>query len=192
MRVKETNLPPLHLCASNDDLRPALQHILIKEGIAYASDAHMVVVSNLRKGFGLSGQDIDKLNGKLFTKDAWSLIHNAVILDVNETGVVIKKKSLVAEIKHICAEDINPPDYQKAIKSNFDKGKDEDSRVSVNPRYLELSRRVIGTDHLIVEVYKNGGHFCFDPSIDNVFCLIMGKVLDPLNMDNRFSLDFFL
>ena len=192
MRIKETKLPPLHLAASNDELRPGLQHISIKEGVAYASDAHMMAVCNIRYGFDLSEKHIEMLNGKLFTRDAWSLIHNAHILDVTDSGIVIKRRSLVAEIKSVCATDVNPPDHLKALKSALDSGVCQNTKVSVNPKYLDISKKIIGTDHLVIEVYSKGGNFCFDPIVDNVFCLIMGKTLDPMNANNAFSLDRFI
>ena len=51
----------LHLATGNDSLRPAMQHIQVKAGFCYATDAHILVKVPINEVFGGIVTDQDEI-----------------------------------------------------------------------------------------------------------------------------------
>ena len=63
----------IELICSKDDLRPAIQGILIENGYAIATDCHMLVIMRL-KDMGM--QCLEVFNGKIIKSDIFKKINN--------------------------------------------------------------------------------------------------------------------
>ena len=81
-------LPKLELCCTDDDLRPALQHVLVTKSDVVATDAHILVVHKTADLF--TAEFIDKMPERM-------LIHKKLWIEM-------RKKHLRIEF-----HDGNPP-----------------------------------------------------------------------------------
>src|SRR5687768_2247682 len=84
LKMSKKTLPPLHLACSDDELQPALQHIEIVDGIATATNSHVIAQLNLKQYSKLDDDTIRLMNGKLIHRDVWEAIEDADIIEVKE------------------------------------------------------------------------------------------------------------
>jgi hypothetical protein len=185
---KQNSLPPIHLAASTDDLRPAMQHIMIKDGIAYASDAHILAIVSLSENSDLTQDQIEKLNGKVLHRDTWGQIYNGTIQDVTETGVVIKKNQFIAEYKFTNAADIRFPDYINTAK-RFTTAKDDPiSEVTYDPTLLNVVSKILETRTLNMRHKEKLATLAYGGDAIKRMVIIMRMIN---NSDQMFDFSFF-
>jgi len=72
MKTKIKSLPSLHNICSSDSFRFSLQLIEIKEGIATATDAHILVRYDLSNY--INEEILSALNGKLIHANTWKFL----------------------------------------------------------------------------------------------------------------------
>lgn len=77
------NLPQLHHACAKDPMRPALEHIMIKDGYAYATNAHILVKAKLSE-FTEREEILELIEGKYIHRDTWKQIYNKACLVKDE------------------------------------------------------------------------------------------------------------
>jgi len=95
---KKTKFPPLHKLCGSDELRPAMQHVLIKDGFAIATDAHCLVKCNMLLTFtDMQNEDqLKEMNNVLIHKTIWERL----VSDIQEIKYNKETKELTI-IKYI-------------------------------------------------------------------------------------------
>ena len=94
---KEKLVKPIHLACSDDEMRPLLACVNIKNGYAIATNGHMIVKQLLKSTSLLNDDQIKKLEGKFIHRNVWAelvdcyelLVENDTIVCRNEAGKVI-------------------------------------------------------------------------------------------------------
>lgn len=151
-KKKEHNLPPVWKACSNDDLRPALQHVEIKHNIATATDGHVLVrVCYDFISAGLTQNEPVYIHWRLF-----KLINDSIRFEFyygdddmdNQLRVRCTDKNGLVAMYAI--RDTLPypfPNY-KAILPKIDEynGCDIKSGISVNPKLLQRAYDASGID----------------------------------------------
>ena len=83
-------LPPIHKACGSDDLRPVMSYILIDEGYAIATDAHILVALDLFETC-LEKKTIEALNQKLIPKEFWKLMSKTMLVP---QGIEVEEKQM--------------------------------------------------------------------------------------------------
>lgn len=155
-------LPPIHLACSEDELRPALMHIEIVDGIATATNAHIIAQLNLSQYSTLPDEAIKQLNGKLIHRDVWEIIQDAEQIEIQDDQLHYVKGGIKADFN--IATDFQFPDHKSIIdavaKSIFDKK----SFVCFNPKWISIASKLFPSESLICRFYENNEMMVFFPS----------------------------
>jgi hypothetical protein len=157
-------LPPMHLAAGDDELRPALQHIEIVDGIATATNAHLIARLNLGVYSNLEDEVIRKLNGKLIHRDVWEQISDADILSVEDDVIHYEKGGVKADFDITC--DYKFPEYNAIINAVANSIFDKKSFICFNPEYIQIAKKIFPSENLIMRFYDNNEMMVLFPSGD--------------------------
>jgi hypothetical protein len=157
-------LPAIHLACCDDDLRPALQHVEIIDGIATATNSFVIARLNLAVYSKLDETTIKQLNGKLIHRDVWAELIDADIMTVDGDNIHMYKGGIKATFD--ITTDLTFPDHESIVsavaKSLFDKK----SFVAFNPKYIALAAKLFPSENLICRFYENNDMMVFFPSGD--------------------------
>jgi hypothetical protein len=157
-------LPPLHLAAGDDELRPALQHIEVIDGIATATNAYLIARLNLSAYSNLDDEVIKRLNGKMIHRDVWEQIADADMLSVEEDVIHYIKGGVKADFDIRC--DFKFPDYNGIINAVANSIFDKKSFICFNPDHVQIAKKIFPSENLIVRFYENNDMMLLFPSSD--------------------------
>lgn len=157
-------LPPLHLACSDDELRPALNHIEIVDGIATATNAHIIAQLNLAEYSLLDEETIRHLSNKLIHKDVWESILDADVLTVEDDIIHYEKGGIKADYDIQC--DLKFPDHRAIITSVAKSIFDKKSFVCFNPKFIQIAAKIFPSENLICRFYEDNEMMVFFPSGD--------------------------
>jgi len=160
--MAKKKLPPLHLAASDDDLRPALMHIEIKKGIATATNAHLIAQLNLAEYSELDDETIKLLNGKLIHKDVWQELADADVITVEEDTIHYAKGGIRATVDISCTYKF--PDYKTIINAVANSLFDKKSFICFNPEFIAIAKKIFPSENLIMRFYENHDMMLIFPS----------------------------
>jgi len=156
-------LPPIHLACSDDELRPALQHIEIANGIATATNGNIIAQLNLSKYSTLPDETIKQLDGKLIHRDIWEEILDAENIEVLEGEKLhCKKGGFDCEYNIHC--DLKFPDYIAIVNSVANSLFDKKAFVCFNPEWIKIAAKIFPSENLICRFYDNHEMMVFFPS----------------------------
>lgn len=162
--MSKKTLPPIHLACSDDELRPALQLVEVIDGIATATNAHIIARMNLGAYSKLDESIIQQLNGKLIHRDVWETLVDADIITVEDDNIHMDKGGIKATFD--ISTDLKFPDHDKIVgavaKSMFDKK----SFVAFNPKFIAVAAKLFPSENLICRFYENNDMMVFFPSGD--------------------------
>jgi hypothetical protein len=161
--VKKT-LPPLHLATSDDDLRPALMNIAIVDGIATATNAHLIVQLNLKEYSKLPDECIKALSNKFIHRDVWEVIQNADLIEVEGNVLHYEEGGIKADFE--ISEDVKFPDFDSLIKAVANSMFDRKSFICFNPKMIEIAKKIFPSENLIMRFYENNEMLLIFPSGD--------------------------
>ncbi len=135
-------LPPIHHACSTDHLRPAMNCILIDNGIAIATNAHIMVLINLRVHSMLTPEQISNMNGKLIHMDTYQFLTQAHVINPSATQIhaVIKNSKCHFEYE---PADLKFPDYKAVIK-NYNTQPVASDGLGLNPSHMVTLKKVFG------------------------------------------------
>jgi len=159
--MKKT-LPPLHLATSDDELRPALMHIEIIDGIATATNSYIIAQLNLSVYSNLPDETIKALNGKMIHRDVWETIQDATLIEIKDDVLHYEKGGINADFNIAC--DLKFPDHQTIVRSVADSIFDKKSFVCFNPKFIAVAAKLFPSENLICRFYENNDMMVFFPS----------------------------
>lgn len=160
--MSKKTLPPLHLAASDDDLRPALCHIEIMDGIATATNALIIARLKLSEYSNLTDETIRSLSGKMIHRDVWESIQDADIIEVDGDILHYEKGGIKADYNIAC--EFKMPDYNAIIESVANSIFDKKSMVAFNPKFIQIASKIFPTETLICRFYDKNEMMVFFPS----------------------------
>lgn len=156
-------LPPIHLASSDDELRPALQHIVIADGIATATNASIIAQLNLSKYSLLPDDIIKQLDGKMIHRDIWEDIADADLIEVKEGDILhCEKGGIKCDYNIHC--DLKFPDYNQIVNSVANSLFDKKSFVCFNPEWIKIAAKIFPSENLICRFYNDNEMMVFFPS----------------------------
>lgn len=155
-------LPPIHLATSDDELRPVLMHIEIKQGIATATNASLIARMNLAEYSNLTEECIKALNGKMIHRDVWESVLDADMIEVEGDTLHYSKGSVKAQYDITCY--LKFPDHKSIIDKIANSRFDQRSFVSFRPDYVLIAKKLFPAENLIMRFYKDNDMMVLFPS----------------------------
>jgi hypothetical protein len=155
-------LPPLHLAAGDDELRPVLQHIEIIDGIATATNGMVVCRLNLREYSNLPDEAVVHLNGKLIHRDIWEAVQDADLIEIENDILHFEKGGIKADFDIQCA--FKFPDYSSIINSVANSIFSKKSFIAFNPKLIQIASKIFPSENLIMRFYHNNDMMVLFPS----------------------------
>lgn len=162
--MSKKTLPPLHLAAGEDELRPVLQHIEIIDGIATATNAMVVCRLNLKEYSNLPDDAIKALSGKLIHRDIWEAVQDADLIEIDGNNLHYEKGGIRADFDITCA--LKFPDYTSIINSVANSIFDKKSFIAFNPKLIQIAAKIFPSENLIMRFYHNNEMMVLFPSGD--------------------------
>lgn len=162
--MSKKTLPPLHLACSDDELRPALNHIEIVDGVATATNANIIAQLKLSEYSLLDDDTIRQLGGKLVHRDVWESILDADVLTVEDDIIHYEKGGIKADYNIEC--DLKFPDHRSIINSVAKSIFDKKSFVCFNPKWIQIAAKIFPSESLICRFYEDNEMMVFFPSGD--------------------------
>lgn len=162
-------LPPIHLLCSEDELRPAMCHIEILDGVATATNGYLIGKMSLSEYSGLDEVTIKRLSGKLIHRDAWKIMIDADTIafdDDKSEYITYTKGGIEARVAIKDRKELQFPDYHTLIKNIANGRYGVRSFIAFNPKWIELSRKLFSSDTLIIRFYDQEGVFVCFPGTD--------------------------
>lgn len=136
-------LPPIHHACSNDDLRPIMQNVLIDNGVAIATNAHVLVLINMRHNSMLDNDQIELMNGKMIHRDSWSFLCSADMVKPSPDGIICHKGGIKCSIMYEQEPAFSYPNYKAIIEKYNNKPEPVDS-MGINPEWITLLKKTFG------------------------------------------------
>ena len=160
--MSKKTLPPLHLACSDDELRPALQHIEIIDGIATATNAHVIARLNLSVFSYLTDEAIRKLNGKLIHRDIWEVIQDATLIEVEGDRLHYEKGGVKADFD--ISTTYKYPDHKVIIDAVANSMFGKKSFICFDPNLVVIAKKIFPSENLIMRFYANNDMMVLFPS----------------------------
>lgn len=162
-------LPPMHLLCSEDELRPNLCYVEILDGVATATNGMLIGKVNMAEYSKLDEVTIMRLSGKYIHRDVWKLIHDAdeiTAVEEDESKISYLKGGIEASIAIKDGSEIQFPNHHDLIKKIANAKYGHRSFIAFNPRWIEISRKLFGSENLIIRFYESEGLFVCFPGTD--------------------------
>lgn len=162
-------LPQIHLLCSEDELRPAMCHIEILDGVATATNGYLIGRLHLSEYSSLDEVTIKRLSGKLIHRDAWKIMMDAETIafdDESSDYLTYTKGGIEAKVLIKDQKELKFVNYQDLIKNIANAKYGHRSFVAFNPKWIELSRKLFSSDTLIIRFYDQEGMFVCFPGTD--------------------------
>jgi hypothetical protein len=173
-------LKPLHLACSDDDLRPDLQIIQIKNGIASATNGTVLVKIDLEKTCELTPEDIQTLEGKNIHKEAWKEMHKCDLLQFDEEGIEVRTNGIKKRLFYQPTQ-TKIWDDDAIIESIRAAGVAQLSFVSYDPRLIQILSKIFQHDSLCFSFSPdNKGTICFPYQHSGMMAVLMPKVAEDI------------
>lgn len=160
--MAKKTLPNIHLASAQDELRPALMHIQILDGIATATNGMIIARMNLKEYSTLPEETIRQLTGKLIHRDIWELIRDADLIEVKGHVIHYEKDGIKADFNIETTYQF--PDYSAILEAVANSNFDRKSFVSFNPEYIAIARKLFPAENLIMRFYENHDMMVIFPS----------------------------
>lgn len=136
--MKTTQLPNLSAFTSKDELRPAMNCILIDGTYAIASEGHILVRVSLSDMF----ENIEAMNGKMIHYSIWSQMRYAYIRKCDETGITCAFANYTCKFMY-SDPGINYPNYKFILNRKVldgSKGAELKTDIGLSPDLLAKFR----------------------------------------------------
>ncbi len=169
----EQQLKPLHLAALVDEMRPNMALIKIKNGIATATNGHILVRLDLTKTTLLEPDTIKLLDGKSIHAETWKEIHKADVLVFGETSIDCFKNSIKKTFYY--GEPVGTLWDDEHVVLDVKKGGEEVKRImSFNASLIAILKKIFESDTLHFSFSKGNLGTVVYPSHDSgMFAILM-------------------
>lgn len=146
-------LPNIHLACADDELRPALMHIEVLDGIATATNGAIIARMNLKEYSTLPDETVKAMSGKLIHRDVWEAVRDADLIEVKGDTIHYEKDGIKADFN--IATTYTFPDYSPIIAAVANSKFDKKSFISFNPDYIAIAKKLFPAENLIMRFYEN-------------------------------------
>lgn len=161
-------LPPIHIACSDDELRPSLMHVEVLDGIATATNTHLIVRLNLAEYSNLDDVTIKRLSGRYIHRDIWQLLHDADMISLSKDDIITYiKGGLEAEIRIKTDVEIKYPDYHPIISKIANSRFGNKSFIAFNPEWMTVAKKIFNSQTLIMRFYDQERMFTIFPGSDS-------------------------
>ena len=174
---KMKTLPKLHLCCSDDELRPVMNHVFVSKEDIVSSDSHMLIKFNTEEIFD---PDFIEAMPKRFLihGENWKMMakrHDFIFFKDDRIEVIKNDYSILIPI--VLEDKIGKyPDY-KLVMGKLEKTPIE--KIGIKPELLKKLSLAIGSK--ILQLYFNDNSHRIDikaPGIKGFEALIMPAMID--------------
>lgn len=131
------HVKPLHLVCLRDEDRPNFSLIQVKNGIAMATNATIIISMNLAQTSKLEQDQIDILDGKYIHMDVWAKMVKCDKIEIDDETICVTVKG---------------------VRHKFDFSEPEDHVQDDKPEWEERKKRWFNLDNIIHNVKVNGEH----------------------------------
>lgn len=148
-------IPPIHLACADDENRIAQQYIKIEKGIAYATNAHILVLVNLHHHSDLADEVIEALDGKYVHMETWRKIMDAELIMLENNEIIYMHG--LTKAKFEIAEDINFPDVKAVLNPVLNSENKDVSRIAFRPKLSDICNKIFnsGELHFLFKTHSN-------------------------------------
>jgi hypothetical protein len=172
----EQFMQPLHLACGDDELRPNMMLIEIKNNIATATNGHLLVKIDLGIAANLNAEQVSALNNKYVHKEVWKEIHKCDSLEIKEEQIDCWKSGIK---KTFYFSNANGEffDTNKLLSENADSVGSKEM-VAYNPKFITILQKIFQHESIVFS-FADGekGTFVF-PYEDSGMCgLLMPMML---------------
>lgn len=155
-------LPPLHLACSDEEQTRAISHVEIVDGIATATNGHILARLNLREYSTLPEVAIKALSGQLIHRDIWESIMDADLIEVNGDSLHYEKGGIKAD--YDISTDFTFPNYGPIVAAVANSKFDKKSFVSFAPKFIQIAAKLFPSENLICRFYESADMMILFPS----------------------------
>ena len=129
----------------------ALNCVYFDEDCAIATDGHAMLVAPIKEISTLSGEDIEKLNGKLIDKDDYKDLLKFDLVRIESDGIVGISTKTHAETKY-SFKDYSYPNYKAVMNcSNYE----QTQTIAFQGAHTGIICEIMGTPFIIIEPNGN-------------------------------------
>lgn len=160
--MAKKTLPNIHLASALDELRPALMHIQILDGIATAINGMVIARMNLKEYSTLPDETIRQLSEKLIHRDVWESIRDADLIEVKGDIIHYEKDGIKADFNIETTYQF--PDYGSILDAVANSNFDKKSFISFNPEHIAIARKLFPAENLIMRFYEDHEMMVIFPS----------------------------
>jgi len=177
-------LKPLHLVCVMDEMRTNFALIEIRNGIAQATNGHILVRIDLRNAeteTKLSLSDIETLNGKYIHMNVWKEIYKCDLLELDNYGIYCHKDGIKKTFEYSQPQgtffDIG------TIVTEVIEGGEEDKRImTYSPKLISIIDKVFQSPQLHFSFSKGHNGTLVYPSYGGgMFAVLMPLMSDGVN-----------
>ena len=182
----EQILNPLHLACIDDEFRPNARLIEVKNGIATATNSHIVARIDLRENGQLTPEQIELLNGKFIDMEVWKECHKCDSLEVTETNIICFKNGIKKTFDFSISQGMFF-NIDSIIIDISKSGAGEKEQVKYNGKFIAIFNKIFGTNEITFSFSKgNLGTLVYPNDYSGMFGVLMPIVT---TVENRY---FFL
>ena len=182
----EQYLKPLHLACHADDMRPNFRLIEIANGIAQASNGHIIVKLALRETSQLTEEQITMISGKYIDMEVWKEIHKCDQVDFDETTITCWKNGIKKMFEY--GEPVG--EFFKldtVITQIRESGEDHVRAITYNPKLISIIHKIFQEDKLTFSFSPTGkGTVVFPYQESGMFAILMPMSCDPAETNRYF------
>lgn len=167
-------LKPIHLACEDDEMRPNLKLIEIKNNIAMATNGHLLVSYELSGGNSLlEKEQIEILNGKFIHMEVWKEIHKCDAVEILDDAIICHKDG-IKKIFEFSEPNGEMFEMENVVIECKLSGEDKRGMVSYNPRFIEVLRKIFQTDTMHFSFSEgNKGTIVFPDEHSGIFAVLM-------------------
>ena len=171
----------LYLASCYDDFKPFYNLIHFRDGYAYATEGHILVKAKIKDISTFEDDEIEKLDNKSISANAYRKILEYNIASINNTGVTVTDTQG------------NRNDYyfneQQAINIKFDDMfaqltehyRQDRNLFGLNPGLVAKAAKILNAKTLRFQAYNGGKFIITNPQLDHetdIRCLLMDAYVE--------------
>lgn len=182
--LQKPQFAPLHLASLDDEMRPNLALIKIKNGIATATNGHILVKIDLSICTELTEQQLKILHDKNIHMETWKEIHKADWVQFFEDQIDCHKNGIKKTYYYQDAVGQLWDDNQIVIGIK-DAGEEPKRIMMYNPKFITILDKIFGESQMVFSFSKENRGTVVFPSSESGMCAIL-MPMDVSNELNRY------
>ena len=174
----EQKFPPLHLASNDDEMRPNMALIEIKNNHATATNGHMIVRVDLTEHSKLTPETLAILNGKFIHKEVWKEIWKCDQVDFDDIGIYCFKNGIKKTFEYSVSHGqfFNIDSIIIELKVN---GNEEKPSICYNPKFIAIIGKIFNGEQMQFSFTKgNLGTLLFPFEGAGMFAVLMPMYIE--------------